>query len=148
MNSGATNRRKGVEWEQRVARVMRILYPNARRNYQPGENDTEPDVSAGDWAIECKCGGNPPIISALKQARDRAKGRDPLALIHVNGTNRWVPRQLIAVLELEAFLEILLGFQAMRAQFTGSELLELKSEVDTRLEQVGRVLSGEAEPEV
>lgn len=111
-----TARRKGIEFEQRLVRALGIIYgpTNVRRNYQCGEKDTLPDITAPGLAVEAKCGKNPPYYSALQQAIDR--GRDyfceadsgiPFAAFHINGQNRHQPREFLAMLRLEDLLRLL-----------------------------------------
>lgn len=111
-----TARRKGIEFEQRLVRALGKIYgpTNVRRNYQCGEKDTLPDITAPGLSVEAKCGKNPPYYSALQQAIDRgrayfceADSGIPFAAFHINGQNRHQPREFVAMLRLEDLLRLL-----------------------------------------
>lgn len=111
-----TARRKGIEFEQRLVRALGKIYgpTNVRRNYQCGEKDTLPDITAPGLSVEAKCGKNPPYYSALQQAIDRGRAYFcepdsgiPFAAFHINGQNRHQPREFVAMLRLEDLLRLL-----------------------------------------
>lgn len=73
---GASQRRKGHDWEREVARRFRELYPEACRGYQTrGGTAEEPDCKGTPFFIECKVGAMPNLKNALVQANEGMKQR-------------------------------------------------------------------------
>lgn len=72
------SRTKGKVYEQEIARVLRVVYPGARRSYgQARRGHDEPDVVGTPWWVEC-CHGKAPNI--------RAKYMQAIAAITAAGT--------------------------------------------------------------
>lgn len=71
---GAYERRKGHDFEREVARKLRMALHlderAVRRGMQFVDGAHAPDVVTPIVAIECKCGANPPLWSAMQQAVD------------------------------------------------------------------------------
>ena len=77
---GKAERRKGHDFERKIARRFRELFPESKRGFQTrGGTAEEPDVIAGPFAIECKHGKRPNIRAAYEQARS-APGVWPIAI--------------------------------------------------------------------
>ena len=63
------SRRKGHDWERRVARDLREIFGKGiRRGYQTDDNAHEPDVAGTPFWIECKCSKRIDINGAMEQA--------------------------------------------------------------------------------
>ena len=85
----ASQRRKGHNFERKIAADIRALGIPARRGRQDYRGDAEPDVVVEDvsmlgidpW-IECKTGARPPIWKALEQAQEAAGIRTPIVVAH------------------------------------------------------------------
>jgi hypothetical protein len=106
--SGRASRNKGRRGEQDVARILREGLPEIadtlRRGWQSRFGSDEPDVLGlpGFW-LEHKCGRQPNIRAAFKQAVSAAKGRAfPLAVIQDDHA-----RERMCVLGLQDLLRIL-----------------------------------------
>lgn len=68
---GRARRRKGHDFERKVARLFREAgYPNAVRGQQTRRGPTPPDVDGTPFWIECKKGKNPNPLKAYDQALD------------------------------------------------------------------------------
>jgi hypothetical protein len=100
------SRRKGAEWEAKIVNYMIGRHPDAHRNYDQGElPNTPPDVEAGIWAIEAKCGAKPPFLAGYREAIERApSGKVPICMVHVDGANRQRRKHEIVMMSLETFL--------------------------------------------
>lgn len=82
---GKHQRTKGHNFERRVARCMRAVWPDAKRGYQVrGGTSEAPDVDGTPFYIECKVGQRPVIRRALKQASSNTDGRPPMAVTKVD----------------------------------------------------------------
>jgi hypothetical protein len=71
---GRAERTKGHNWERAVARMLRRIFPGARRGYQSrgGGKEMADVVDVGPFHVECKVGRRPNIGAALAQAIDDA----------------------------------------------------------------------------
>lgn len=84
---GAAVRRKGLNFEREVARMLRERMPgcDAKRGLgQPRSSAEVPDVDVPGFWIECKVGKRPPVREALDHAVEcaaRTKGRAPVAVV-------------------------------------------------------------------
>lgn len=79
---GASQRRKGHDYEREIARQLREIFPTARRGLQYQDGIGCPDVAGTPFHVECKRGAKPNPRAALKQAIDDAdKGMIPLCVI-------------------------------------------------------------------
>jgi hypothetical protein len=80
---GASQRRKGHNYEREIARQLREIFPGARRGLQYQDGVGCPDVAgAGPFHVECKRGRLPNPRAALAQAEgDAAEGMIPIAVI-------------------------------------------------------------------
>lgn len=99
---GASQRRKGHNFERRVVRQLREAMPGAdiRRGLQYRDGAECPDVVCPVFHVECKKGRKPNARAALVQAEaDCGKGRIPLAVI---GDDRQPP---FVVLRLADWLD-------------------------------------------
>lgn len=67
--SGASSRRKGHDFERKMAILLRDLYPNAARGDQTRFGTSQaPDVDGTPYFIECKKGKRTNIKAAYSQA--------------------------------------------------------------------------------
>lgn len=78
MTTGKTARRKGHNFEREVAKMLRVYFPNAKRQleYQEGVGFDIADV--GDLSVQCKVGKSFKIEKALKEAE--RSGKIPMAI--------------------------------------------------------------------
>ena len=86
--SGKLSRNKGAEFERRVAKVLKQIWPDARRGvgqYQSSGNGA--DVEGTDYWVECKKGARPNIQGAFKQALD-AKDDRPVLVVSMKDRDR------------------------------------------------------------
>lgn len=116
---GASSRRKGADYEREVAKVIREeLGVEARRGYQRGTGDEEPDVVGlgGEWAPECKYGLaiklSAPLEDGWAQALAAASKRSakPVLIFRRQGGKSRV------ALALGDFLGLLRELEALREQ--------------------------------
>lgn len=80
---GKSSRRKGHDWERKVAHDLRQVMPGCTitRGQQGAGGDKAPDVDAGPLWAECKVGKQVQLRAALRQAVDDAPlGRVPVAV--------------------------------------------------------------------
>ena len=74
---GASQRNKGHNFERRIAKELRDIWPDSRRGYQSRNNmDLVPDVENPIFFIECKAHKKVNIKSALIQAETARKPDD------------------------------------------------------------------------
>lgn len=74
-------RRKGHDFERRVARDLREIWPEAKRGFQSrGGTKEAPDVDGTDYYIECKHEKKPDRGAAWNQADDAMDGRPAVAI--------------------------------------------------------------------
>lgn len=74
---GASQRNKGHNFERRIAKELRDIWPNSKRGYQSRNNmDLVPDVENPIFFIECKAHKKVNIKSALIQAEESRKPDD------------------------------------------------------------------------
>ena len=104
MTTGAGSRRKGHDWERKVAELFRGVLPESAitRGWQSRSGSQAPDVDGTPFWVECKKGPKPNIRAALKQA-DEAGLLDPrpsLAVIRDDGQNP------IVAMHLDDFLDL------------------------------------------
>ena len=75
------SRRKGHDFERKVARALRDVYPDARRGLQY-RDARECDVEGTPWRIECKRSERLNIMAAYRQAVEDGRGDPrPVAVI-------------------------------------------------------------------
>lgn len=101
--SGATSRRKGVQYERDLVQMFHKAMPGAtvRRGLQCRGGDEVPDVDCPVFWVEAKRGRKPNVRTALQQAQTTAaKGRIPLAVIRDDKSEAFV------ALSLSDFLEV------------------------------------------
>ncbi len=68
---GASQRRKGANWERQVVNDLVAHGFEARRTAPLQTNGADvPDVMARPLWVECKVGARPPIVKGLEQARE------------------------------------------------------------------------------
>ena len=78
---GRANRRKGASWEREVARLLRLIWPDAKRGLQTrGGTKEVPDVEGTPFYLELKRGVRCNIKAALEQAASSSDGRPPVAV--------------------------------------------------------------------
>jgi hypothetical protein len=78
---GASQRRKGHDFERKIARDLRELFPDAKRGFQTrGGTSEEADVEIPYYFIECKHHKKAPLRAALQQAADNCGDRVPVAI--------------------------------------------------------------------
>lgn len=85
---GKLSRNKGAEFERRVAKVLKQIWPEARRGvgqYQSSGNGA--DVEGTDYWVECKKGARPNIQGAFKQAL-AAKDDRPVLVVSMKDRDR------------------------------------------------------------
>lgn len=111
---GASQRRKGHNYEREVARRFREIFPEAKRGYQTrGGSAEQCDIEGVPFRLECKHHkGNPSIPAALKQAEKKPGSLPALA---VTKRTRGVE---IASMYLDDFLELLRGRFATSRDWT------------------------------
>lgn len=68
MISGKTARRKGHNFEREVAKMLRVYYPNAKRQLEYQEGVGFDIAETGDLSVQCKVGKSFKIEKALKEA--------------------------------------------------------------------------------
>jgi len=74
---GASQRNKGHNFERRIAKELRYIWPDSKRGYQSRNNmDLVPDVENPIFFIECKAHKKVNIKSALIQAETSRKPND------------------------------------------------------------------------
>lgn len=88
--SGSSSRNKGHNFERKIARSLRELFPDTKRGFQTrGGTGEEPDVDGTPFFIECKkhkrCNIQKAYAQALggaseEAARDRSRPRAPVAI--------------------------------------------------------------------
>lgn len=65
---GRRNRQKGVEFERKIAKELKAVFPNARRLFgQARDGDEVPDVGGTPFWIECAKGSTNAIHDKLRQ---------------------------------------------------------------------------------
>ena len=107
---GRSSRRRGHDWERRVATMLREAVPRQAekiRRGQQGDGAAWPDVIAPGLWVECKRGAKAPIRPALRQAMDdlsAAEMDDLVPVAMVIGDGRSFPA--MAVLKAEDFIEL------------------------------------------
>jgi hypothetical protein len=68
MISGKTARRKGHNFEREIAKLLRVYYPNAKRQLEYQEGVGFDIAETGDLSVQCKVGKSFKIEKALKEA--------------------------------------------------------------------------------
>lgn len=107
--SGASSRRRGHDWERRVARDLSELYGvQAERILHETRDGNVGDVGSNlPLSIQAKCQKRPSVWRALREAEEAAgPGEHPVAAVcrrHGQGK----PSERVAVLPWEDFVELL-----------------------------------------
>jgi len=66
---GKSQRTKGHDFERKVARILRSIWPDAKRGFQTRGGTAEaPDIEGTPYWIECKKGKRTNIKAAMRQA--------------------------------------------------------------------------------
>lgn len=78
MKSGKTARRKGHNFEREVAKMLRVYFPNAKRQLEYQEGVGFDIAETGDLSVQCKVGKSFKIEKALKEAV--RKDKIPMAI--------------------------------------------------------------------
>lgn len=103
MKARVNSRRKGHNWERRLAQMFREAMPGAeiRRGLQSrGGGKEAADVECPVFHVEAKCGRLPNVRAAMRQAKaDAEAGKIPLAVVKDDRAKPFV------VVELDDFLE-------------------------------------------
>ena len=68
MSNGKTARRKGHNFEREVANLLKIYFPDAKRQLEYQEGLGYDIQNTGDLSIQCKVGKSFRIEKALKEA--------------------------------------------------------------------------------
>lgn len=102
---GAARRRKGHDFERKIANLFRVVYPEAARGIQTrGGSKDAPDVDGTPWYIECKKGKRTNPKAAFEQAVEAimASGdnRPPLAITKDDGGTALVTMSLGAFIAI------------------------------------------------
>ena len=66
---GKSQRTKGHSFERKIARILRSIWPDAKRGFQTRGGTAEaPDIEGTPFWIECKKGKRTNIKAAMRQA--------------------------------------------------------------------------------
>lgn len=85
--NGAGVRRKGHNYERQIARELRPIFGDSvRRGLQYRDGADAPDVIAGHYHIECKCGKKPGVRAALHQAIEASEGNGTIPVVFIKDT--------------------------------------------------------------
>ena len=102
--SGASSRRKGVTFEQEVARYLGTV---TTRSTRPGIHDDAGDVVVTGWFLECKNHGRLELGPWLDKAERLAGEFDAeLTALVVKRRNRFIGHSFV-VMTLDTFKELL-----------------------------------------
>ena len=142
--NGRRSRAKGAAFEREVALALRGIYPGAERCIAQTRTAAREgcDVEGTPFWIECKVGGRPNVLAAMRQAkRDRVGGKgiaDDVRPVLVVAQRTREPATV--TIELEAFVEML--SRSELAHRWGENLAILRNLSDAmRANDVQRVLS-------
>ena len=97
------SRRKGHDFERKIARELQAIYPDACRGYGQSRSGKDvPDVDGTPYWIECKRGTARYVNerAALKQAQENSDGRPAIAICKVDH------EPITVTLTLETFLAL------------------------------------------
>ena len=99
--SGKASRRKGHDFERFTVRVLKALWPGAKRGLQTQASSTKPpDVDGTPYYIECKKGKRTSPKAALAQATLYTDGRPPLAVTRDDN------KEILVTMLLKDFLDL------------------------------------------
>lgn len=103
---GASQRLKGHNWEREVAKMLRPIFPEARRGLgQARDGSDVPDVDKTPFWCECKNGKRPNIGAAMEQALEASlKAGDTRPALVVTKRDHCAP---MATMPLSDFLDLL-----------------------------------------
>jgi hypothetical protein len=103
---GASQRRKGHDWERATAQLFRDAMPGAaiKRGWQSRLGSDEPDVCVPFFHVECKVGARPNAEAALVQAEGACSDPTlwPVAVVKRDRREPYVALRLDDFLELVA----------------------------------------------
>ena len=100
---GASQRRKGHNYEREIAREYRKRGLDAKRGQQSRDGNEDSDVVSPGLSIECKCRAKcPNVFDAMAQAIEGVK-TDETPIVHVRVDRRGD----LVVLRLEDWFEFL-----------------------------------------
>lgn len=103
--NGRRSRTKGAVFEREVAAALRGIYPGAERCIAQSRTAAREgcDVEGTPFFIECKVGGRPNVLAAMRQARrDRGQADARPVLVVAQRTRE----PATVTMELEEFIEI------------------------------------------
>ena len=118
--------RKGKRYERHVARILRAIYPNAKRGNQDNMVNTEADVEGTPFRIECKDRSKIGIFRFWEQAQKEQSlhGDDrPILLIFKEKRSH-----SLAAVDLELFCAMLDAINSLGC----TDILELHAETKGR----------------
>ena len=98
-------RAKGRAFEQEIARLLRAIYPDAKRGLQSRDGSEAPDVIFPGWHFECKRCRRVHIRSAYQQALDDCAAADSPDIPAVISKDDHGP--ILVTLAFQAFLDLL-----------------------------------------
>lgn len=102
---GASQRLKGHNWEREVAKMLRPIFPEARRGLDQTREGDDPDVDKTPFWVECKSGKRPNIGAAMEQALEASlKSGDTRPALVVSKRDHCTP---MATMLLSDFLDLL-----------------------------------------
>lgn len=79
------SRRKGMDFEQGIARILQCIWPGAKRGIGQARMANEcPDVIGTDYWVECKRMRKVCISAAYKQGQEATDGRPVLVISKEN----------------------------------------------------------------
>lgn len=116
--SARGRRRKGHDWERKVAAMLRDLFDiDTHRGQQSRRGQDEADVVGVDgWHIECKAQEALNVWAAIEQAkRDAKPGARPVVIARRNNVDP------IAVVPLSVWLECVAAVDRMQKATTAKE---------------------------
>lgn len=79
--TGKASRRKGHDFERKVANALRPIFPGAKRGQQSRDGSDAPDVEVPFLWVETKKGKKHNIRAAIEQSESATDGRFPIAII-------------------------------------------------------------------
>lgn len=88
---GSKSRRKGHDFERRIVRCIKHLWPSAKRGFQSREGANEQcDVEGTPFHIECKRHKKVNVAKEMDGAMEKRPESDtrPLALVHQDDYGR------------------------------------------------------------
>ena len=105
---GNSARRKGHDFEREVVNRLLHIFPDAKRNLEYQEGEGKDIVNTGHFRIQCKCGANPSVWQAMREAAAKCNEHEfPTAIV------KRTPRQGTFV-TMTLILICLVGYMALK----------------------------------